>query len=179
MKNTVVIYKSKYGATKKYAKWLSELLICDSFEIKDINIEKIMKYDTIILGGGLYACNIAGISFLKKHYKELKGKNLIVFGVGASPYSDEVLKKLREVNFKEELDGVPCFYCRGEWDETKMSWLDSTLCSFLKKAIAKQERKGLKPVEAPLLSGEVFEWCDKEYLKPILEYVDNIKSINL
>ncbi|WP_334310276.1 flavodoxin domain-containing protein, partial [Clostridioides difficile] len=49
MKSVVVIYKSKYGSTKKYAKWLSELLSCDIFETKNINIEKVMKYDTIIL----------------------------------------------------------------------------------------------------------------------------------
>ncbi|HBH4165086.1 TPA: flavodoxin, partial [Clostridioides difficile] len=41
MKSVVVIYKSKYGSTKKYAKWLSELLSCDIFETKNINIEKV------------------------------------------------------------------------------------------------------------------------------------------
>ncbi|MDX5626364.1 flavodoxin domain-containing protein [Clostridioides difficile] len=171
MKNVVVIYKSKYGSTKKYAKWLSELLSCDIFETKNINIEKVMKYDTIILGGGLYACNIAGISFLKKNYKELQKKNLVVFGVGAAPYDDEVIKKLREVNFKDELNKIPCFYCRGAWDETKMSFIDYTLCSFFKKSIAKKERQGLKPAEAPLLSGEAFDWCNKEYFTLLLTYI--------
>lgn len=179
MKNTVIIYKSKYGSTKKYAKWLSESLICDTFEIKDINIEKIIEYDTIILGGGLYACNIAGISFLKKYYDKLASKNLIVFGVGASPCDDSVIRKLREVNFKDKLNNIPCFYCRGEWDETKMSWLDTTLCSFLKKSIAKKQRQGFNPIEAPLLLGEDFDWCDKKYLNPILDYVDKLQNTNL
>ncbi len=75
MKSVVVIYKSKYGSTEKYAKWLSELLSCDIFETKNINIEKVMKYDTIVLGGGLYACNIAGISFFKKIIKNYRKKS--------------------------------------------------------------------------------------------------------
>lgn len=133
MKSVVVIYKSKYGSTKKYAKWLSELLSCDIFETKNINIEKVMKYDTIILGGGLYACNIAGISFLKKNYKDLQKKNLVVFGVGAAPYDDEVIKKLREVNFKDEIKQSSLLLLSWAWDETKMSFIDYTLCSFFKK----------------------------------------------
>lgn len=34
MKSVVVIYKSKYGSTKKYAKWLSELLSCDILKLR-------------------------------------------------------------------------------------------------------------------------------------------------
>lgn len=52
-----------------------------------------------------------------------------------------------------------------------MSFIDYTLCSFFKKSIAKKERQGLKPAEAPLLSGEAFDWCNKENLTPILNYI--------
>lgn len=139
MKNVVVIYKSKYGLIKKYVKWFLELLFCDIFEIKNINIEKVMKYDMIILGGGFYVCNIVGIFFLKKNYKELQKKNLVVFGVGVVLYDDEVIKKLREVNFKDELNKIFCFYCCGVWDEIKMFFIDYIFCSFFKKFIVKKE----------------------------------------
>jgi len=33
MKNIAVIYKSKYGSTKKYAEWLGEDLQADVFEL--------------------------------------------------------------------------------------------------------------------------------------------------
>ena len=77
MSNIIVIYQSKYGATKKYAEWLAEELSCDLVETKKATIEQIEKYDVVILGGGIYATGIAGISFLKRHYERLKIRRLL------------------------------------------------------------------------------------------------------
>jgi menaquinone-dependent protoporphyrinogen IX oxidase len=63
--------------------YCSEELSCDLVETKKTTIEQIEKYDVVILGGGIYATGIAGISFLKKHYERLKNKKIIVFAVGA------------------------------------------------------------------------------------------------
>lgn len=53
---TVVIYKSRYGHTEKYAKWLSEKLNADLlFEASQIKGLDFSRYDNIIYGGGLYA----------------------------------------------------------------------------------------------------------------------------
>ncbi len=69
MSSILVLYQSKYGATKKYAEWLSQALSCDMVETKAATIEQAAKYDVIILGGGVYATGVAGISFLKKTMK--------------------------------------------------------------------------------------------------------------
>ena len=61
MNRMVVVYQSKYGATKKYAHWLSEELSCDFIETKKAQIEEVEQYDVIILGGGMYATGVAGI----------------------------------------------------------------------------------------------------------------------
>ena len=86
MENIVVIYQSKYGATKKYAEWLAEELSSNIIETKQADIEQVAKYDTIILGGGIYATGIAGVSFLRKNNEKLKGKTIEVIAVGSSPY---------------------------------------------------------------------------------------------
>ena len=52
---TVVIYKSRYGHTEKYAKWLSEKLNADLFEASQIKGLDFSRYDNIIYGGDLYA----------------------------------------------------------------------------------------------------------------------------
>ena len=138
MKSCVVLYQSKYGTTKKYAEWLAEELSCDLIETKKATIEQIEKYKTIILGGGIYASGIAGISFLKKYHERLKNKKVIVFAVGASPYDEKAIAALREHNFKEEYSHIPLFYCRGAWNEAVMSWTDRLLCSLLKKLLRKK-----------------------------------------
>lgn len=69
MSKVVILYQSKYGSTKKYAEWLAEELAGDLLETKKATAEQIAQYDVVILGGGIYASGIAGISFLKKVLK--------------------------------------------------------------------------------------------------------------
>jgi len=171
MEKIVIMYQSKYGATKKYAQWLSEELGCDLMETKTATIEEIVKYDVIILGGGIYATGVAGISFLKKHYAKLKGKKVIVFAVGASPYNEKAVEEIKGRNLKGELSQIPCFYCRGAWNEDDMSWKDRTLCNMLKKSVAKKDAANYEPWEAALMQavGSNNDWTDKENIKPILD----------
>jgi len=51
----IVIYKSRYGSTKAYAKWIAEELGCEAVEAKTVKAEDLERYDTIVYGGGLYA----------------------------------------------------------------------------------------------------------------------------
>ncbi len=178
MKNTIILYQSKYGATKKYAKWLSEALSCDLIETKKAEIEKIVQYDTIILGGGIYATGIAGISFLVKNYEQLKSKNVLVFAVGASPFDEKALKELRQKNLKNELSHLPLFYCRGIWNEDDMSWKDRTMCNMLKKMVSKKDPGLYESWEAALMQaiGSKADWTDKEYLKPIFRYLNDLSG---
>lgn len=171
----VVIYQSKYGSTKKYAQWLGEELSCDLVETKKATVGQIEKYDVIILGGGIYASGIAGISFLKKNYSRLKDKKIIVFAVGASPYDEKAMNALKERNFRNGLGDIPCFYCRGAWKEDIMSWRDRTLCNLLKKSVAKKDPATYEPWEVALMqaSGSNCDWTDKEYLEQIIQFALN------
>ena len=105
--NTIVIYKSKYGSTKQYAKWISERLNCKMFDAKDVKVNDLLKYDTIIYGGGLYAEVIAGVTLITKNIEKLKDKKIIVYTTGITPinvrdyYDDMVIKK----NFKFDIEG--------------------------------------------------------------------------
>jgi menaquinone-dependent protoporphyrinogen IX oxidase len=173
MNKILAMYKSKYGATKKYAEWLSKELSCDVIETKKAKVEDVLAYETIILGGGIYASGIAGISFLKNNFEKLKGKKIIVFAVGASPYNEKAMHDLKERNFKDELAGIPCFYCRGAWNEEKMSLVDRTLCKMLKKAVAKKKPSEHEPWETALMEaiGNNHDWTDKKELKLLLEYI--------
>ncbi len=178
--NTIIIYSSKYGATKKYACWLSEELNCDLLETKKATIDKVEKYNIIIFGGGIYASGILGISFLKKYYERLKNKKIVAFAVGASPYDEKAIEALRKHNFKDELAGIPCFYCRGAWNEAGMSWKDRMLCGMLKKVVAKKNPEDYEPWEAALMQaiGSNHDWTDKDNLKPIIELIRKYEAEN-
>lgn len=167
MSDTVIIYRSKYGAARRYAHWLQEALTCDCLENKNLTPAQLADYHTIILGGGVYAGGIAGLSFFQKNWTALQGKNLRIFAVGASPYDEAAVQALRP---KAPLDGVPLFYLRGAWDVAAMSFPDRTLCTMLKRSIAKRDPATLEPWMAALMeAGEAScDWTDKAALAPLL-----------
>ena len=97
--STVVVYKSKYGSTKTYAEWIAEDLGCEAIDAKNVKIDDLLKYDTIIYGGGLYAEIINGVILLTKNMDKLEGKKLIVYTTAITPlkyreyYDEMVIKK--------------------------------------------------------------------------------------
>ena len=48
MSNIVVVYKSKYGSTEKYAKWIAEALSADIFKSNKIKPDMLENYSTIV-----------------------------------------------------------------------------------------------------------------------------------
>lgn len=173
MASGVILYQSKYGATKRYADWLTEETGFACMETSQAKIERIRAYDTILLGGGIYASGIAGLSFLKRNIQRLAGKRIAVFCVGASPYDENAFQEICRHNLKDSLGDIPCFYCRGAWDEEKMSFKDRTLCKMLQKAIAKQDPSTYEPWMAALMcaAGQKCDWTDRESLRPLLNYL--------
>lgn len=171
--NGIILYKSKYGATKKYADWLSEETGFENREIAQVKVSDIEEYDTIVIGGGIYASGIAGLDFLNKSIEVLDNKKIIVFCDGASPYEERAFDEIRNRNMKDKLKDIPLFYCRGSWDMDAMTFVDRNLCKMLRKAVAKKDPSEYEVWEAALMAAgeEKCDWTDKEYLKPIIEEI--------
>lgn len=171
--NGVILYQSKYGATKRYADWLSEETGFKCVETRKADINEIITYDTIILGGAIYASGIAGLSFLKKNIKKLAGKKIVVFCCGASPYEEKAVQQIREHNMKGDLSDIPLFYCRGAWNLDAMSFKDRTLCKLLRKSVEKKDPSEYELWEKALMEAgdDKCDWTDKKYLDPILECI--------
>ena len=85
MKKGIILYRSKYGATKKYAGWLQEALGYDCEEASGAALRRAAAYDVVLFCGAVYASGIKGLSLLKKNMRTLHGKKVAVLCVGASP----------------------------------------------------------------------------------------------
>ena len=176
MSRGIILYQSKYGATKKYADWLVEETGYDCIETKDAKVANLQNYDVIILGGGVYASGIAGLQFIKKNIGRLGNKKIVVFAIGASPYDEKAIMQIRKMHFKDELRNIPLFYCRGAWDEEKMKFTDRTLCKMLQKVVAKQNPDEYEPWQKALMcaAGQKCDWTDKAYLEELLKYIEEL-----
>ena len=168
----IILYKSKYGSTKRYAEWLAEETGFAPIDVDKASIEDVCQYDTVLFGGGVYASGVAGLSFLEKHWQSLDRKKVLVFICGASPYDKEAFDAIVASNMKDGLSEVPCFYCRGAFDMSSMTFRDKTLCKLLRKAVAKKDPAEYEVWERALMEvpeDERGDWTDKTYIQPILE----------
>ena len=166
----LILYTSRYGATRRYAGWLAEETGFDLRETKDALLEDVLPCDTIILGGGLYASGIAGLGFLRKHIGALRGKKVIVFCDGVSPYDEAAFRQITAHNLTGELAGLPCFYCRGAWDFDGLSFVHKSLCRMLLKAASRKKPEDCDVLEAALCEAGTGkrDWTNRRYLEPIL-----------
>ena len=170
----IILYKSKYGATKRCAEWIADRTGFSCIRTEKADIKRISEFDTIILGGGIYASGIAGLSFLKKNIGKLNGKKIIVFCCGASPYEQSAFETIVKYNFKDMLAGIPCFYCRGTFDMSGMSFMDRTLCRMLRKAVSKKSPDEYEAWEKGLMEvgeNEKGDWVDKSNIEPIIKAI--------
>lgn len=167
----IVLYKSKYGATKKYAEWIAAETGYDIKDITKANKKELADYDVLILGGGIYAMGISCIGFLKKNPELIREKKIYMYCVGASPFSEEAFEAVRERNMKDGLSGIQLFYFRGAFDMENMTFKDRNLCKMLKKAVAKKDPADYEVWEKALMEAgeEKCDWTDKSYIKPLLD----------
>jgi len=177
MKNIVVVYKSIYGSTKKYAQWIAEEIGADSFEHSEIGAKGLTGYDIIIYGGGLYAGGIAGISMITQNYEMLKDKKIVVFTVGlASTDKKEVFIPIIEKNFPKGMHGnIEFFHLRGGIDYKELSFVHRAMMAMLKFALSRKDPNKLSDDDRELLAtyGGKVDFTDKNTLAPLLLFLKN------
>ena len=86
--NAIVIYKSRRGATKRYAEYIAEKLGCRAVDVSYATAEDVQGADVVIYGGGIYAGAIAGSSFLDKMAEHIVPEHFIVFTTGLNDISN-------------------------------------------------------------------------------------------
>lgn len=141
--NAIVIYKSKYGSTQKYAEWIAEELSCEVKDAKAVKIDDLMKYDTIIYGGGLYAEVIAGVHLITKNIDKLSDKKLIVYSTGITPIScrEYYDTLVMDKNFKtqEMREKIKVYNFLGKMVLDELSVVHRTAIKTLKKIMSGKE----------------------------------------
>ncbi|MDK2586148.1 flavodoxin domain-containing protein [Romboutsia sedimentorum] len=173
-KKTVVIYKSKYGSTKRYAGWIALKLDADLYEVRDIRVRDLDDYDTIIYGGGLYIGKINGIKFLIDNYEKIKNKKIIVFAVGMESNNIDINKKTLDMNFDEDMiNNINLFNFIGAFDYSKLNLIDKVLMKRLKSRISKKNITDMTDEDKIVLEGfdKLIDLCDKKSIHILVKNI--------
>ncbi len=158
---TIVVYKTKYGCTKRYAEWIAEELGCRAVDAKSIKADELTEYDTIIYGGGLYAEVIDGVILITKNFDKLAGKKIIVFTTGITPieYRDYYDKYVIEKNFKPHmLDKIKIFNFPGKMLTEELSMVHRGALKTLKKIMSGKQN----PTEMEKLLVDLCDFNDDQ-----------------
>ena len=82
---TAIIYRSFFGATRKYAEQLHKEIEADIYKHNKIDELLLLKYDLFILCAGTYAGWISLSGYLKNHWKVLQKGRVILIVIGSAP----------------------------------------------------------------------------------------------
>ncbi len=171
-----VIYKSKYGATKRYAGWIAIKLNADLYELSDIRVKDLKEYDTIIYGGPLYVGKIKGIKFIINNYEHLKNKKVKLFIVGMRNNDEVYINSILKNNIPEEiLQSIDTFYFKGKMYYKELSIKDKILIASLRSSISNKKYINITSNEKVILDivGNPIDFTDKKAIDNIVNGLYN------
>jgi len=178
MNKIAVIYKSKYGNTKKYAEWIAQKSRAKLFSFKEANIGKLSTYGTIVYGGGLYASSINGVSLITRNFGALKDKNVVIFTVGLATTEDkEIFRPILEKHFTEEMrKKIQFFHLRGGIDYKRLSLLHKAMMAMLRAVIIRKKPEEISEDDQIMLAtyGGKVDLTDKRAIDPLVAYITSL-----
>lgn len=173
---TVVIYESKYGYTKEYARWIGQALSCPVFARKEFPAQDFSKYNQIIYGGGLYAGGVSGIKLITKNWELLSGKRVILFTCGiADPAKPENTAHIREslgkVLSPEMMNQIQLFHLRGGIDYKRLSFVHKSMMAMLRKMLLNKDEASLSDEDIQVLDtyGKHLDFSSRDSIQPLVE----------
>ena len=170
--NTIIIYGSCYGSTKRYAERLSEITELKAVFFKDV--KSVAGYDRIVYLGALCAGGIMG---LKKTVCCLSAsQELFVATVGlADPTDAENVNHIRDCLKKQipasHYDESKIFHLRGAIDYTKLGLKHRIMMKLLYSKVTKiPEAERNAEVRALIATyGKQVDFVNFDTLKPIAQ----------
>ena len=153
MKNTVIIYGSQYGTTKRYAEYLSEMTGIEAVAFKEA--KDIDKYDRVIFMGALYAGSVLG---LKKTVSKMSPKQeLVIVTVGlVDPNDPENIDYIRH-SIKERIpadlyDETRILHLQGAIDYSHLSLKHRMMMAVIHSKLSKMPEEKLNTEAKTILS---------------------------
>ena len=172
--NTLVVYKSRTGFTKKYAEWISGELSCSAIDYDALTKDSLNDVGILIYGGRVHAGMLDSIKKIKELADSRKCR-LIVFATGASPadaYDD--IDKMWENNGIDEK--YPHFYFQSGLCYEKMGVADKLMMKIFSKMVnGKKDKSDSDKAMAEAIS-KSYDATSKDYIKPLVEYVRNAEN---
>jgi menaquinone-dependent protoporphyrinogen IX oxidase len=160
-----IYYKTKYGSTGDYARWLSEEV---GFELKDIRKKpEIGSEPVIVIGSSLMMGKVTAKDWIIKNMEKMNGRKLVFFCVGSSKIGSQEREDILTRSLpKDILAGMKIFHLPGRIDHKRLGFFMSRLM----KRFAKYEKDEVERKRAI----EGYDDVKKENLAPMVAYIQGL-----
>ena len=166
----LIVYQSKYGSTKQYAEWIQQEIKGDLVNIENGDKPDLARYDIIIIGSSVRVGSIVIAPFIKDHWSVMKGKKVILFTTSATPPQHPKIQSIYEKSLPEEIrKEIKYFPLHGRISGKDLTFFDKFLIIIGK--IMEQDETLKKDM------GKDFDGVQRENLLPLLEYLEDVKTI--
>ena len=167
--NGVIIYKSKYGSTEQYARWLGNETGLPVYSVKHVASSAIRGSGLVVLASNIRIGKLTLAGWIRKHWPMLKARKLVILSVSAAPGSDPSVKEAWVRSLPQEVRAASThFALQGRLIFDGLDLLDKLLMSVASKmqgdpAVAENLRKGIDGV-------------DKAQLQPVVEHIRTLTA---
>ncbi len=172
-KKIIVVYKSRTGFTERYAGWIAEALHCDIVCLENFNIAELVRYDVLILGGGIHAGRINGIKFINDHVASLKNKKIIVFATGATAPIPEEIERFRKDNLPQGMN-IAFFYFQSGINYARMNGADRLMMTTLKTVLKLKINKSAVEHGTMDAIQNSYDYSKSTQIEPLVNYINTI-----
>lgn len=156
MKNVLIIYSSKYGATQSYAEHLSIALDATCIPIKKVKKEDIQRADILIFGGSIYIGKLSILKKLSRFQSLLSQKEWHFFAVGLMDNEKNALPVIMKNNPElTKYTYKKIHYFPGVFDINKTKGIQRLLLNMMSKTLTKkhpltdEEKALLEAIQQP------------------------------
>jgi len=173
--DVLILYRTKYGTTKRYAQWIAEALNTEAIELAGFNVSRLEFCSILLFGSSVHVGKIKGIDFIKNNWEILRKKRIIVFAsTGVSKIATEqvtVIETSLPANIRQN---VIYFPLPGAYDYNKLDFADNFLMNFgpTRKLRFNAWFRGDKKAKEQLAYLRTkLDWTNREAITPIIQCI--------
>ena len=180
--NSILVYRSHYGSTGRYAAWLAEETGMQAVDARKVTRRQLAECSCIVYGGGLYAGGVSGLPAFLKKLPPMEDRRLAVFTVGladpAQPGNTEKIRADVERLFARAgraalLEKTALFHLRGAMDYGRLNTVHSLMMKMLRNMLERTAEEKRTPEDRQLLDtfGGCVDFTDRAALAPLGAWV--------
>ena len=181
MKQTLVVYASRYGYTRHYAQWIARQLGCCAVEAGQVRAQQLAACEVLVYGGGLYAGGLNGAKKVLADPCALAGKELVLFTCGLAdpadgPSREHIRAGLAKTLPEPVMGQAHLFFLRGGMDYARLSLVHRAMMAMLRRMLLKKPEAERTGQDKDLLAtyGQSVDFVEPETARPLVELVQGL-----